>query len=79
MVDRRLWDDDGAELLAAAYAFHAGVSRQAAVQVRAMEEPSAVTAGGQHQPPAVPVPPGGQGGRYADASYAYGDSPERVA
>jgi hypothetical protein len=67
-VDRRLWDDGCVELLAAAYAFHAGVSRQAAVQVRAMEEPSAVTAGGQHQPPAVPVPPGGQGGRDAETS-----------
>jgi hypothetical protein len=38
------------------------------VQVRVMEEPSAVTAGGQHQPPAVPVPPGGQGGRDAETS-----------
>lgn len=33
-----------------------------AVQVRAMEEPGTVTAGEQqHQPPAVPVPPGRQG------------------
>ena len=65
-VGGRLWDEDGAELLAAAYAFHAGLSRQAAVavQVRAMEEPSTVTAGEQqHQPPTEPVPPGGQGGR----------------
>jgi hypothetical protein len=39
-VSGRLWEDDGGELLAAAYAFHAGLSRQAAVatHVRAMEE-----------------------------------------
>ena len=30
-VGGRLWDDDGAALRAAAYAFHAGLSRQAAV------------------------------------------------
>jgi hypothetical protein len=53
-------------LLAAAYAFHAGLSRQAAVaaQVRAMEEPSTVRAGEeQQQLPSKPVPPGRQGGR----------------
>jgi hypothetical protein len=58
-------------LLAAAYAFHAGVSRQAAVaaQVRAMEEPSTVRAGEeQHQLPSEPVPPGRQGGRDPAAS-----------
>lgn len=52
-------------LLAAAYAFHAALSRQAAVaaQVRAMEEPSTVRAGEeQHQPPSEPLPPGRQGG-----------------
>ena len=51
-------------LLAAAYACHAGLSRQAAVaaQVRAMmEEPSTVRAGeDRHQPPSEPVPPGGK-------------------
>jgi hypothetical protein len=47
MVGGQLGDDDGAALLAAAYVFHAGLSRQAvvAVQVRAMEEPSTVKAG----------------------------------
>jgi hypothetical protein len=47
-VTGRLWDADGADLLAAAYAFHAGLSRQAAVadHVRAMEEPH-VGSGGQ--------------------------------
>jgi hypothetical protein len=30
-VGGRLWDDDGAVLLAAAYAFHTGLSRRAAV------------------------------------------------
>ena len=65
MVGGRLWDDDGAALLVAGYAFHAGLSRQAALAapVRAMEEPSTVTAGEQPQPPGEPVPPGGPGGR----------------
>src|SRR5829696_701005 len=46
-------------------AFHARRSRQAALaaHVKAMEEPSTVPAGDQHQPPSEPVPPGGQGGR----------------
>jgi hypothetical protein len=64
IVGGRLWDDDGAALLAAAYAFHAGLSRQAvvAVQVRAMEEPSMVKAGEQqHQPHSESVPPGWAG------------------
>lgn len=58
-------------LLAAAYAFHAGLSRQAAVaaQVRVMKEPSTVRAGEeQHQLPSKPVPPGRQGGRDPAAS-----------
>lgn len=60
-VTGRLWDDDGAELLAAAYAFNAGLSRQEAVatHVRTMEEPGAAGSGDQRQPP------GGQGGRDA--------------
>ena len=58
-VAGRLWDDDGAALLAAGYAFQAAV----AAHVRAMEEPSTVRAGDQHQPPGEPVPPGGPGGR----------------
>src|SRR5829696_7701548 len=64
-VGGRLWDDDGAALLAAAdrlprrtvAASGPGRPRQA------MEEPSTVPAGDQHQPPGEPVPPGGQGGR----------------
>jgi hypothetical protein len=58
-VTGRLWDDDGADLLAAAYAFHAGLSRQAAVadHVRAMEE-TAVEPGGQRESFREPVPPG---------------------
>jgi hypothetical protein len=48
-----LGDDDGAALLAGAYAFHAGLSRWAATaaHLRAMEEPSAVKAGEQHESP----------------------------
>jgi hypothetical protein len=40
----RLWEADGASLLAAAYAFHSGVPRQAATAgyVRAMRESSSV-------------------------------------
>jgi hypothetical protein len=68
-VGGRSWDDDGAALLAAAYAFHAGLSRRAAVaaHVRAMEEPSAVKAGEQHESPGKPVPPGGKDTRYLAA------------
>jgi hypothetical protein len=57
-----LWDDDGAALLAAASILHAGLPRRAAVaaHVRAMEEPSAVKAGGQHESPGKPVSPGGK-------------------
>jgi hypothetical protein len=61
-VGGRLWDDDGAALLAAASILHAGLPRRAAVaaHVRAMEEPSAVKAGGQHESPGKPVSPGGK-------------------
>jgi hypothetical protein len=43
-VSGPLWDTDGADLLAAAYAFHAGLPRQAAMadHVSAMQEPEAV-------------------------------------
>jgi hypothetical protein len=42
LVAGRLWEADGAGLLAAAYAFHAGLPRQAATasHVSAMQEPS---------------------------------------
>jgi hypothetical protein len=42
LVAGRLWEADGAKLLAAAYAFHTGLPRQAATasQVRTMQEPS---------------------------------------
>jgi hypothetical protein len=41
LVAGRLWQVDGAELLAAAYAFHAGLPRQAATaaHVQAMQQP----------------------------------------
>ena len=41
LVAGRLWQDDGADLLAAAYAFHAGLPRQAATaaHVQAMQQP----------------------------------------
>jgi hypothetical protein len=44
LVAGRLWQVDGADLLAAAYAFHAGLPRQAAMadHVSAMQEPEAV-------------------------------------
>jgi hypothetical protein len=61
-VGGRLWDGDGAALVAAASILHAGLPRRAAVaaHVRAMEEPSAVKAGGQHESPGKPVSPGGK-------------------
>jgi hypothetical protein len=64
-VSGPLWDTDGADLLAAAYAFHAGLLRQAAVadHVRAMEEPEAAEVVGQRQPPDEPLPPGRQDSR----------------
>jgi len=66
-VSGRLWEDDGGELLAAAYAFHAGLPRQAAVatHVRAMEEPEAAGAGDRGKPLGEPLLAGGQGRRDA--------------
>jgi hypothetical protein len=42
LVAGRLWQVDGADLLAAAYAFHAGLPRQAATaaHVQAMQQPN---------------------------------------
>jgi hypothetical protein len=55
LVAGRLWQVDGADLLAAAYAFHAGLPRQAATaaRVQAMQQPGLGPAGAQPQPPAV--------------------------
>jgi hypothetical protein len=62
-VSGRLWEDGGGELVAAAYAFHVGLSRQAAVatHVRAMEEPEVARSSDRGQPPDGSLPPGGQG------------------
>ena len=48
-----LWQVDGADLLASAYAFHAGLPRQAAMaaHVQAMQQPGPSPAGVQRQPP----------------------------
>jgi hypothetical protein len=48
--------------VAAAYAFHAGLSRQAAVatHVRTMEEPEVAQSSDRGEPPGGPLPPGGQ-------------------
>jgi hypothetical protein len=55
LVAGRLWQVDGADLLAAAYAFHAGLPRQAATaaDVQAMQQPGPGPAGAQPQPPLV--------------------------
>ena len=62
LVDGRLWRVDGADLLAAAYAFHAGLPRQAATaaHVQAMQQSGLGSAGG-HQPQPPPVSPGRPG------------------
>jgi hypothetical protein len=59
LVAGRLWQVDGADLLAAAYAFHAGLPRQAATtaHVQGMQAGPG-PAGGQPQPPPPPVSPG---------------------
>ena len=57
LVAGRLWQVDGADLLASAYAFHAGLSRQAitAAHVQAMQQPNPGPglAGAQRQAPVV--------------------------
>src|SRR5829696_6196629 len=60
LVAGRLWQVDGADLLAAAYAFHAGLPRQAitAANVQAMQQPGLGPAGAQPQPPLSPGRPG---------------------
>ena len=54
-----LWEANGASLLAAAYAFHAGLPRQAATatHIQALVEPSpAPPQGGDQAPPGDPPP-----------------------
>ena len=60
LVAGRLWQVDGADLLAAAYAFHAGLPRQAATaaHVQAMQQSGLEPAGDQPQPSPAPVSPG---------------------
>jgi hypothetical protein len=62
LVAGRLWQVDGADLLASAYAFHAGLPRQAATaaHVQAMQQSGLGSAGG-HQPQPPPSPPGRPG------------------
>ena len=57
----QLWQLDGAELLASAYAFHAGLPRQAATatHVQAMQQPRPAPPAGHRQPPAVTATPAG--------------------
>jgi hypothetical protein len=58
LVAGPLWDADGAGLLAAAYAFHAGLPRQVATatHIQALVEPSpAPTDGGEQAPPGDPI------------------------
>jgi hypothetical protein len=60
LVAGPLWEADGASLLAAAYAFHAGLPRQAATasHVQALVEPSPAPPpqGGHPGPPGDPTP-----------------------
>jgi hypothetical protein len=59
LVAGPLWEADGARLLAAAYAFHAGLPRQAvtATQVRALVQTSPVLSDrGDHAPAGEPIP-----------------------
>ena len=62
LVAGRLWQVDGADLLAAAYAFHAGLPRQAATDahVQAMQAGPG-PAGAQPQPPPVSTARPGMG------------------
>jgi hypothetical protein len=77
LVARRLWQVDGADLLAAAYAFHAGLPRQTATaaHVQAMQQPGPGPAGAQPQPP--PVSPGRPGMSDPDDWTARPGSPAR--
>ena len=59
LVAGRLWQVDGADLLASAYAFHAGLPRQAATAAHVQPmQPESAPAGAQRQSPViVPTPP----------------------
>jgi hypothetical protein len=63
LVVGRLWQVDGADLLAAAYAFHAGLPRQAATagHVQTMQQPDPAPASAQLQPPPGPAGSAGAG------------------
>ena len=76
LVAGRLWQVDGADLLTAAYAFHAGLARQAATaaHVQAMQAGPG-PAGAQPQPP--PVSPGRPGVGDSDDWTARPGSPAR--
>ena len=59
LVAGPLWEADGAGLLAAAYAFHVGLPRQAATasHIQALVQSSpAPSHGGEHAPPGDPIP-----------------------
>jgi hypothetical protein len=77
LVAGRLWQVDGADLLAAAYAFHAGLPRQAATaaHVQAMQPSGPGPAGAQPQPP--PGSPGRPGVGDPDDWTARPGSPAR--
>jgi hypothetical protein len=81
LVAGRLWQVDGADLLAAAYAFHAGLPRQAATaaHVQAMQQSGLGPAGAQPQPqrPPAPVSPGRPGVGDPDDWTARPGSPAR--
>lgn len=57
MVSGRLWEGDGADLLAAAYAFHAGLPRQAATATHIQALQATASTGAQGQAPAGDVAP----------------------
>ena len=78
LVAGRLWQVDGADLLAAAYAFHAGLPRQAATaaHLQAMQQPGSGPAGPQPQPP-PPAPTGRPGAGDPDDWTAQPGSPVR--
>jgi hypothetical protein len=75
LVAGPLWEADGARLLAAAYAFHAGLPRQAvtATHVRALAQTSAAPSDRDEQAPAgepIPSSAGTAAGRPRPASSA---------
>lgn len=75
LVAGPLWEADGAGLLEAAYAFHAGLPRQAATatHIQALVETSpAPTHGGDEAPPGDPTPHHGR-------QFCRSDRPARFA